>query len=137
MHRKSTVADHVARLKAGPLPDACLTPTPVIVDVGTFLVKAGDWRDAGGVLNLHAVCCTGKDGKVSRNTKKIKDRAMSEIRSLNSKFRDGTIDRRRLNNCVKHHEVARAEFHAARGAARGHSASCEANYQKMNTRKKN
>jgi hypothetical protein len=82
------------------------------------------------------VCCTGKGGKVSRNTKKIKDRAMSEIRSPNSKFRDGTIDRCRLNNCVKHHEVARAEFHGARGTARGHSASHEANYQKKNTRNK-
>ena len=44
---KSTVADQVARLKAGPLPDACLTPTPVIMDASKFLVKAGDWKDPG------------------------------------------------------------------------------------------
>ena len=131
---KSTVADHVARLKAGPLPDACLTPTPVIVDVGTFLVKAGDWRDTGEVLNLHAVCCTGKDGKVSRNTKNVKDRAMSEIRSLNSKFRDGTIDRRRLNHCIKHHETERKEFCGSRGTARGYASSHEANFHRQKTK---
>jgi hypothetical protein len=51
---KSTVQGHVKRLKAGPLPDACLTPTPVIMDASKILVKAGDWKDLREVLNSHA-----------------------------------------------------------------------------------
>jgi hypothetical protein len=103
----------------------------VIVDVGAFLVKAGDWRDAGEVLNLHAVHCTGKDGKVIRNTK---NRATSEIRSPNLKFRDDTIDRRRLNDCIKHHETERKEFCGTRGTARGRASSCEVNSHRQKTK---
>jgi hypothetical protein len=44
---KSAAQGCVKRLKAGSLPDAFLTPTPVIMDASKFSVKAGDWKDLG------------------------------------------------------------------------------------------
>ena len=53
---KSTVTDQARRVRGGvPDADACLIPMPSIVNKGTFLVKAGGWRDLGEVLNLYAV----------------------------------------------------------------------------------